>query len=391
MLRNLLLFSWVLAVACPAAARPLRDARSERARTETASSSAAVASAVASSATDAADASAAPSASRELRVLQLNIWHDASAVPGGFEALVDQIIATDAHIVSLCEVSNHDGVTCDRLVEALGCRGQKWYGASGSCSGVQGTDVCVVSRYPIVECRNGLATISGGVDTKVRIDVDGCDVVIYPAHLDYTHYACYLPRGYDGVTWKRLETPVADTEAIVRMNRGSTRDEAIRAFLAEASGEKADLVLLAGDFNEPSHLDWTDATRSLWDHGGCIVPWDCSVLLYGGGFRDAYRAVHPDPVTHPGFTYPSDNAAKEPRDLTWAPEADERDRIDFVYYLAGGAFRPRRAAVVGPRSSIVRCGRAEERSRDKFVEPAGDGTWPTDHKGVLVTFRRVRR
>lgn len=61
------------------------------------------------------------------------------------------------------------------------------------------------------------------------------------------------------------------------MNRASTRDEAVAAFLEEVSREQADLILLAGDFNEPSHLDWTDVTCGMWDHNGCIVPWDCSV------------------------------------------------------------------------------------------------------------------
>ena len=119
----------------------------------------------------------------------------------------------------------------------------------------------------------------------------GRDVLLYPAHLDYTHYACYLPRGYDGVTWKKLSAPDGNPEAVLRMNRASTRDEAVAAFLEEVARERADLILLAGDFNEPSHLDWTDATCGMWDHNGCVVPWDCSVRLYDAGFRDVYRVL----------------------------------------------------------------------------------------------------
>ena len=139
----------------------------------------------------------------ELRILQLNIWCDATVVPGAFEALVDEIARLDVHIVALCEVNNRDGVTSERLVEALKRRGQTWHSASGRCNGIQGTDVCVLSKYPIEEITTGLSTVMGGVDMKVRIDVEGYDVLLYPAHLDYTHYACYLPRGYDGITWQR--------------------------------------------------------------------------------------------------------------------------------------------------------------------------------------------
>lgn len=348
-----------------------------------------------SSGNAAAETPAAPPPSDEpsdkpesvLRVLQLNIWMDATSVPGAFDGLVDEIARLDVDLVALCEVSNHDGQTVDRLVAALQGRGQTWFGAGESYQGTQGTDVCVLSKHPIKEVRTGLSSISGGVDMKVRIDFEGYDVLLYPSHLDYTHYACYLPRGYDGVTWQKLASPVTDPEAILRMNRGSTRDEAIAEFIKEAAREKADLILLAGDFNEPSHLDWSAATGNLWDHRGCIIPWDCSVLLYDAGFRDVYRALYPDPVTHPGFTYPSDNAKKEPKELTWAPEADERDRIDFIYYLSNGRFLPTEAAVFGPSTSIVRCMRVKEIGEDTFVEPLPDGTWPSDHKGVIATFR----
>ena len=112
----------------------------------------------------------------ELRVLQLNIWGDATVVPGAFDALADEIARLDAHVV-LCEVNNHDGVTSERLVEALKQRGQTWYGASGRCTGVQGTDVCVLSKYPIEEAVTGLSTVPGGVDMKVRLDVNGYDVL----------------------------------------------------------------------------------------------------------------------------------------------------------------------------------------------------------------------
>ena len=56
--------------------------------------------------------------------------------------------------------------------------------------------------------------------------------------------------------------------------------------------------------NEPSHLDWKENTKNLWDHNGTVVRWDCSVLLENAGFKDAYRTKYPNPVTHPGFTFP---------------------------------------------------------------------------------------
>src|SRR6185437_14126078 len=88
-------------------------------------------------------------------------------------------------------------------------------------------------------------------------------------------------------------------------------------------------VIIAGDFNEPSHRDWTTETRNLSDHNGAIVRWPVTSKLEEHGFVDAYRAEYPNPITHPGYTFPANNLDKEPKDITTAPLADERDRIDY--------------------------------------------------------------
>ena len=89
-------------------------------------------------------------------------------------------------------------------------------------------------------------------------------------------------------------------------------------------------------------------------------------------------------LDYPGFTYPSDNLLIAPEKLTWAPKADERERIDFIFYQGKG-LQAEKAIIFGPKSSIVRSQRVKETTKDKFLLPKG--VWPTDHKGLLVTFR----
>ncbi|WP_254392063.1 exonuclease/endonuclease/phosphatase family protein [Streptomyces buecherae] len=89
------------------------------------------------------------------------------------------------------------------------------------------------------------------------------------------------------------------------------------------------LTLLAGDFNEPSHQDWDHRAGHLFDHHGTEVTWSTTKAIEDAGFRDSYRKIHPDPVRTPGFTWPSDNPGADISQLTWAADADERDRIDF--------------------------------------------------------------
>ena len=88
--------------------------------------------------------------------------------------------------------------------------------------------------------------------------------------------------------------------------------------------------------------------------------WPATKRLTDGGFIDANRAVYPDPVAKPAYTWTpgNDEAAKD----------DYPDRIDFVMVM-GPAVKVTDAAIVGedgPRSDIR-------------VMP-----WPSDHRAVVA-------
>lgn len=61
---------------------------------------------------------------------------------------------------------------------------------------------------------------------------------------------------------------MTNIDSILILNKASVRDDAIANFLAEAQKDReaGRIVILGGDFNEPSHLDWTEATKDLFDH-----------------------------------------------------------------------------------------------------------------------------
>ena len=59
-------------------------------------------------------------------------------------------------------------------------------------------------------------------------------------------------------------------------------------------------MFLVGDFNSPSHLDWTEATMKVRPAIKFPVEWPASKLLADSGFTDSYRAAHPDPVKESG-------------------------------------------------------------------------------------------
>ncbi|MHC5028199.1 MAG: endonuclease/exonuclease/phosphatase family protein, partial [Planctomycetota bacterium] len=62
-------------------------------------------------------------------------------------------------------------------------------------------------------------------------------------------------------------------------------------------------VIVGGDFNSGSHLDWTAAAADMPNHLGRIVTWPVSDQMRAAGYIDAFRTAHPDPVAAPGLTW----------------------------------------------------------------------------------------
>lgn len=316
----------------------------------------------------------------EFTVLQWNVWQEGTMVSGGYDAIVNEIVRLKPDFVTFSEVRNYNKSNFSaRMLASLKEKGLHYYS-------FYSYDTGLLSKHPITDSltvfpENG----DHGSIYKLTSSVNGHKVAVYTAHLDYLNCAYYNVRGYDGSTWKEIPVP-ASVEDILEVNVASQRDDAIKSFIAEAKKDLADgySVIVGGDFNEPSHRDWIEKNKNLYDHNGFVIPWTVSTLLEDAGFVDSYRKIYPNPLTHPGFTYPSDNPLKEPGKLTWAPKADERDRIDFIFYQGKG-LKAEKAAIFGPRGSIVRNERVLETSKDLFLLP--EGVWPTDHKGLLVTFK----
>lgn len=321
-------------------------------------------------------------ATKELKLHQFNIWHEGTKVKEGANAIVEEILHVNADVVALSEVRNYNGINyVENLAAALKQKGANYYYA-------QTYDTGILSKYPIVETptKEELYANSGSV-TKVVVQVsENQQAAVYSAHLDYLNCAYYAIREYDPNTWDKLEAAVTDTAEIRKINQASDRDDAARSFVADAQNElkKDRLVFLLGDFNEPSHLDWIEENKNLYDHHGLVFDWDVSKILYANGFLDSYRKLYPNPVSHPGFTYPSANKDMPIDKLTWAPDTDERERIDFIYYFPNPKLKLKDSYVHGPKGTIVRSKVEILQNNEKHLEPKD--IWPSDHKGIVSIF-----
>jgi len=322
----------------------------------------------------------------KISVLQLNIWQEGTKVQGGYEAIVDEISRLSPNFVLFSEVRNYNNQAFhERIIKSLKAKGHVYYSFFSDDSGI-------LSKHPITDSATiyGLKHDNGSI-YKLKTIIDGISFAVYTAHLDYKNYANYLPRGYNGKTWLKMKHPVIDTLKIAKMNHASEREEAIQKFIEDANREFANgsNIILAGDFNEPSFKDWTEETKNSFDHNGVVYKWPVSLLLDKHGYIDAYRELYPSTFKNPGFTYPSDNKDKTIKKLTWAPKADERDRIDFIFYKTDNELLLKKISILGPKSSIKKNKRVDEQTEDVFIKPLG--VWPSDHKGVFAEFELKRK
>jgi endonuclease/exonuclease/phosphatase family metal-dependent hydrolase len=211
--------------------------------------------------------------------------------------------------------------------------------------------VAVLSRYPITE------TFANGVRLELDLQQSVC---VFGVHLTSTPYQPYRVR----------DKAYTEKEEILDEAR-ETREQELVVVLSEIRPliEAGERVLLCGDFNEPSHLDWTLASAREGHHFGLEMPWPCSKRVTESGMEDAYRVVFPDVCRHPGYTWtsvPGLGVGGSER-----AEDEVHDRIDFIYY-AGLGLEPRAASIVGENS----------RNADLVVSP-----FPSDHRAVAVIYQ----
>ncbi len=317
---------------------------------------------------------------KELRFLTFNIWQEGTSVPDGFKKIRDVILETNPDVVCFSEVRNYrDEDWTVKMVDALAEAEKKYY------SEHVGGDISFISKYPI---ENGRQIFDDhGTVVSVELNVDGHTILVFGVHLDYTYYASYLPRGYNGgdPDWKMIDdgygkpAPYTVRDSVQAYNLRSTRDEAITSFIKSVELESRPVVLM-GDFNEPSFLDWTEAAKNMFCHNGLVIPWYSTVKMHEAGFVDAYRAFFPDEVANPGFTWPS--YAHEKGTTSWTPMADERDRIDYIFFRGEG-IETEDVFIVGPKELYV-YGEPDtsNTAQEKFL--ANELPWPSDHKAVYA-------
>ena len=189
------------------------------------------------------------------------------------------------------------------------------------------------------------------------IDVEGRTVYAYNVH--FTDYP-YQP--YQLLKIPYGEAPFLSDEKAAVQAAEAARGPALKLLLEDLRAAAGATAFVFGDFNEPSHRDWTQRAVAAGKQP-MVVAWPTSLALEQLGFTDALRAAHPDEVAKPAFTW---TPSTEPTD-----PADHHDRIDFVMVRGGRDVTPvvEQASVVGEKNPEA----------DIVVAP-----YPSDHRAVVV-------
>lgn len=283
--------------------------------------------------------------SQRVRVFLFNIEYGAEAYD--LQSIVDQISETNSDVVIINEHLRSNG--SDASID-IASRLQWYHTAAPYAAGA------VISRWPVqtdsafseahanykhedwIKLGGWLSLVKVGGDQNAEESAfrGPPRFYIFVIHLNDVPYQPYQAMGfaYDPCTTSNTALSVninnidchhkiSDANDLVN-SAWHARGNVINLVLeqSKALAKRKENFIIAGDFNEPSDLDWTSRAVKAG-----LVPlrakFKVSKWLRSAGMRDAYRAVHRDEVAEPGYTW------YDP--TTSDPTKGRADRIDFIY------------------------------------------------------------
>lgn len=257
-----------------------------------------------------------------LKVATFNILN------GGYES------GKDAGLDRVIDLIRKDGADIFLLVETYGS-GEKIADALGYQLYLISSNLSIISRYPIDKTYPIFEPFhSGGAMILLP---GGQKVNVFCLWLDYR------PVYNEELAGRSIDLD----QFLARENktRGKQMNTILREIDTQLSQSEDVPVIVGGDFNSGSHLDWTKEAAAV--HNGHVIPWPVTVSATKAGLLDGYRMIHPDPLKAPGVTHPA-----------------REERIDYVYFK-GDKLKPLNAELIDEHSI-------------KF---------PSDHYGVSVLFQ----
>ncbi|MDC0144658.1 endonuclease/exonuclease/phosphatase family protein [Verrucomicrobia bacterium] len=252
-----------------------------------------------------------------------------------------------ADIVGIQETRSPRGDKLEELAKLLG-----WNHDMGKGSQI-------LTRHEILE------SLNSGV--KIKLD-SGKEAYVFNLHLPSHPYQPYQLLGIRP-KWHKHTNDITfiktEAEAIEWAKKARGRELSKLLRLIRSIPDKQAPIFVVGDFNEPSHLDWTERAAKAARHP-IKVEYPNSLAMIKAGFTDAYRAIYHDEMKHPGYTWSSFYKFDDP--------TTHHDRIDFVYFKGKG-IKLTEVKIVGEN----------QKDADIVISP-----YPSDHRAVVANFKLTK-
>ena len=261
-----------------------------------------------------------------LRVLTYNIWHGGNETGKevGFKRIAEIIRNSKADVVTMQETYGSGAKIADEL-------GFYFY--------LRSSNISVMSKYPIKETLKSYNAFNNG---NVIVEIGKREAIIASVWLNY-------PIDYWGEIDKGNKI---DVDSWIKAQGGNKKTmegiiASLRPFLSESNKYS---IIIGGDFNSGSHLDWVESVKEK--NSGYVMPFPTGKYLESLGFKDTYRVIYPDP--------------KKDRGITWTPinPTTHQDRIDYIF-------------IKGDRIKTL----------DSKVINSHSVRYPSDHAAVLSTLK----
>jgi len=267
-----------------------------------------------------------------LKLLQWNIWHGGVHMGNSGKNRIKELISSSrADVICMQEAYGTQQMLADSL-------NLKMITASANAN------LALFSRYPITKLKaKETFKSTPGIITLP----DGRQILVadwwlrYAYRPEYTDY--YLNKGLNVNDWIKEDAMLGAVDAATNMD--TDIDPVIK--------DTHMAVIVSGDFNSGSHLDWTAKAAPLHNGYGPVA-FPISKLMMDRGYSDTYRVINPDELTHPAGTFAAIFGHLQ------------TSRIDYIYYKGQG--------IKPIASKIIR------------TAPEIDDVWPSDHAAVLTVF-----
>ncbi|KAF9194185.1 hypothetical protein BGZ51_000766 [Haplosporangium sp. Z 767] len=395
----------------------------------------------------------------ELKIMSFNIWNGGQSSQLPLEQTAKAILASGADVVGLQECSSTMDASGKRryMLPELMQYLPGWYYSDQKLRSVSDgprNPWGIVSKFPIVN------TTEQGYGVKIQLNnhrhpemehsyvgmpeepylsvarrLSGSSMLPMPNGMTSHHsfrtpntrfmylFNChlfYLPyQPFQLLKIPYENEPFLETAEEAIQSCIDTRGKEMRTILKEiqtvAEQEKDVPIFLTGDFNEPSHLDWTPLTVMAGLHP-ISVSWPMTEWAYKAGLVDLWRAYqthHPGAGSSPtspissSFTFSnspialsngsthagsidkdavgkdSEKQVIERPGFTWTvlrrelDAMDHYDRIDYIFGLN------RESSPIALKAVAIMMGEEFSRSgekNEKVLVP-----WPSDHRAVVAT------